>query len=151
MKLPWRMHQTIIWSSLSTAVAGVPGAFMAHGDVMIIAAIWTTMLIALAKQSGATMEKAKAAKIIAGVLAGIGGFAGGVKLANTYFAYTGVGTVPAMIINAGANAILTYLFGKAVARVFLSDGSERPAEVIIGAILTALAGGFGVGAGNELS
>jgi hypothetical protein len=94
MAIPLNMQATILRRSLVAGGIGIPGAFGAHLDVAPLAALWTEMLLRLAGQADQEMEKAKAAKIVAGVLAGIGTFKMGFKAANTYFAYTGVGTIP---------------------------------------------------------
>lgn len=134
------MKRAILWHSLAAGGVGIPGAFAAHGDLVAITAIGVTLFIQLAVKAGKQMDKATATKIVAGVLAGIGGFAGGVKLANTYFAYTGVGTVPAIVVNAGANAGLTYLFGKAVASTFLAENTEITVEALVRNIILIITG-----------
>ena len=140
MELPVRMKATILWSALAAGAVGIPGAFGAHADVPVLLGIWTTLLIRLASQAGESMSKATAAKVAAGVLVGIGGFQAGVKLATTYFAYTGVGTIPAIIVNAGANASLTYIFGRAAGKVFLSNSLQDSAAEVIRAIVFFITG-----------
>ena len=116
MAIPANMNFTIVFTSLSLGGMGFFTAFAAHADVPMITAAWSTMLLTLAVQAGHKLSKDKALKIAAGILIGVGGLVGGVKLANTYFAYSGVGTIPAMIMNAGANATVTYLVGKAAGK-----------------------------------
>jgi len=138
MNIPLRMKTRIMWSSAAAGAVGVPGAFGAHLDLMAITAIWATLLVMLADQAGSSLDKAKAAKIVAAILAGITFFGTGFKLANTYFAYTGIGTIPAVIANVGANAGITYLFGNAAARSFLSEGTSGPAQSIGASILAIM-------------
>jgi len=141
MEIPLRMKTTIAWSAASAGAIGIPGAFAAHFDIPVLVGIWSNLLVRLAIQAGRDIEKGVAAKIVAGVLLAIGGFAGGVKLMTTALAYTGVGTVPAIIANSGANATLTYFFGRSVAKVFLSQDHRDSAGAIIAAIVAIMTGG----------
>lgn len=141
MAIPLNMQATILRRSLVAGGIGIPGAFGAHLDVAPLAALWTEMLLRLAGQAGQEMEKAKAAKIVAGVLAGIGTFKMGFKAANTYFAYTGIGTVPAIVANASVNGVATYLFGRSCATLFLSSRVGDSVASIVFSILGMM--GFG--------
>jgi uncharacterized protein (DUF697 family) len=141
MELPFPMKTAIGWSAGLAGAVGVPGAFVAHADVPILVGIWITLLVRLAVLAGKDLDKGKAAKIVAGVLLATGGFAGGVKLMTTAIAYTGVGTVPAVIANAGANATLTYFFGRSTAKVFLSNDHLDSVSAIIAAIVAIMTGG----------
>jgi uncharacterized protein (DUF697 family) len=140
MDLPFNMQLTVTRSSFAAAAIGIPGAFGAHVDVPAIAAIWTGMLLRLSAQAGSRMENGKAMKVAAGVLAGIGLFKMGFKLANTYIAYTGIGTIPAVVANAGANGTVTYLFGRSAGKLFLSENKEDSVEGLIKGILTLMTG-----------
>jgi len=138
MDIPLKMRTKIIWSAVTAGAIGVPGAFGAHADVPLLAGIWATLLVLLAKDAGAELDKAKATKIVAAIFLGISFFGTGFKLANTYFAYTVIGTLPAIIANVGANGSITYLFGKAAARAFLAEGATGPAESIGANILAIM-------------
>ena len=140
MELPLRMKTTILWSATAAGAVGIPGAFAAHADVGVLVGIWTTLLIRLAYLSGEQLEKAKAAKIAAGAIGGVSAMTLGVKFGATYFAYTGVGTVPAIVVNAGANAPLTYLFGKSAASIFLSEGTQESVAEIVKSIIALIIG-----------
>jgi uncharacterized protein (DUF697 family) len=145
------MKTAIVWSATAAGVVGVPGAFGAHADVLALVAIWTALMVRLGILAGKEIEKGVAAKVVAGVLVGIGGFAGGVKLMTTAIAYTGIGTIPAIIVNSSANATLTYYFGRSVARVFLSKDLHDSAGAIITAIVAMMTGGGGGGDGPSSS
>src|SRR4051794_16777769 len=132
------MRTKIIWSSVTAGAVGIPGAFGAHADVLILIGIWTTLLVLLAKDAGSDLDKAKATKIVAAITVGISFFGTGFKLANTYFAYTVLGTLPAIIANVSANGGITYLFGNAAARTFLAEGASGPAESIGANILAIM-------------
>ena len=138
--LPWNMHKTIIAATLGLGGVGIFGAFGAHADLAAISSAWVAMFATLAVQAGKPLEKATVLKIVAGIMLGVGGFVGGVKLANTYFAYTGVGTVAAMIINSSANAALTYVTGRAAAQTFLSMDVGETVESIVHSILKIVLG-----------
>lgn len=143
-----RMKLAIKIASGAAGAIGVPRAFAAHGDVVVIAGIWTLLLVDLAEQAGQQLEKAKAAKIVAVVLGGVSAFKVGFKAANTYFAYfayTGAGTLPAMAANAGVNAGVTYIFGNASARVLLSDSIDDAAQTIALSILGFMGSALGIG------
>jgi uncharacterized protein (DUF697 family) len=146
--VPWKMHLTIIWTAAGLGGVGLFSAFAAHADIAVISAAWTGMLVTLAVQAGHSLSKDGALKIVAGILFAVGGLAGGIKLANTYFAYTGVGTVPAMIVNAGANATLTYIVGKAAAKTFMELETLESAERVVVAIIAILKGGSGGDSGG---
>lgn len=145
MAIPANMNGTILWTAGSLGGVGLFSAFAAHADVAVITGAWATMLVTLAVQAGHSLDKDKALKIVAGVLLGVGGLVGGTKLATTYFAYTGVGTIPAMLANASANATLTYLVGKAAATAFLETETLGTASSIVGSILAIINGSPGGG------
>lgn len=137
-EIPADMKRTIILYTGGLGVEGFFGVFTPHWDVPIIIGAWTAMFGRLYNQAGTRLDKHTRRKIAAGVFLGIGGIAGGVKVANTTLAYTGVGTGPAMVANAGTNAIVTYLVGYAAARVFLSTDPGTPAREIVKAILALI-------------
>lgn len=134
------MKTTILASSLSLGGVGLLGAFAAHSDLLAIAPAWSAMFIKIARQGGRSLDKNKALKIATGVLAGAGSLIGGIKLANTYFAYTGVGTVPAVLINGSVNGVLTWLAGRAWAHIVLEEDPEGSIENLTRSILSALSG-----------
>jgi len=82
-------------------------------------------------------------KVATGVLAGATSFPGGVKLADSDFALTGVGTVPAIVVNAGLNGVITWPAGRAWAHVVLEEDLEQSVENLVRTLLLALAGMLG--------
>ena len=132
------MNATILWTSLSLGGLGLFTTFVAHADIGFVSVAWATMFVTLAIQAGHSLSKDTALKIAAGVMIGVGGLAGGIKVANTYFAYTGFGTIPAMLANAGTNATFTYIVGRAAAKTFLSMNALDSVEKIITTILQFL-------------
>ncbi len=133
--IPGAMHDTIIWTTITTGAVGVAGAFGAHADLPVIAAAWATMFVKLAAKSGNAMSRDTALKVATGVIVGVGTFATGVKVATTWIAYTGIGTVPAILANVSTNGALTYMVGRSAARVFLTEDSGENIERMIKAIL----------------
>lgn len=119
-KIPASMQATIVWTAAGLGGTGFLSVFTGVADIGIITAAWATMFVTLAGKAGRKMDKDKALKIIAGLFMGVGGFAAGVKIVETGLAYTGIGTIPAMVLNAGTNAAMTYVVGRAAAQVFLS-------------------------------
>ena len=65
------------------------------------------------------------------------------KLANSYFALTRVGTIPAIGANAGLNGVITWLAGRAWAHVVLEEDLEQSVENLVRTLLLALAGTLG--------
>ncbi|MDO8381017.1 DUF697 domain-containing protein [Phenylobacterium sp.] len=133
--IPSEMHNTVILAALGLGFVGLFGAFQAHADVAVIVAAWATMFVTLARQAGNAMSRDAALKVAAGVIVGIGGMAMGIKVANNWLAYTGVGTIPAMICNAGTNGFVTYIIGRSAARVFLTSDASATVEQMIRGII----------------
>lgn len=133
--LPSEMESTVFWASAGLGATGLLSVFVGAGDLAIITGAWAVMLLKLADQAGTHMNKDTALKLIAGVLTGIGGFGAGLKAAQMAFVYTGVGTALAMIVNAGTNAVFTYMVGTAAARVFLASDARTSLKAMVDAII----------------
>lgn len=142
MDIPSNMKRSILWTSLGLGGVGLFGAFTAHADLVVIAPAWSALLVTLARQAGGQLDDDKALKVATAVALGVTSFLGGVKLANTYLAYTGVGTIPAALANGTANGVVTYLMGKAAAQTFLQrsvgDTAEDLARYILGMLASWL-------------
>jgi hypothetical protein len=149
MALPSNMQLSIVRHSLSAGGIGFFGAFGAHADLPAVAGVWISLTLRLAYLADKELSKQTAAKLVTAVITGLGGFLGGFKLANTYFTYSGIGTVPAIIANMGANGGLTYLYGRGLAKVFLSDEFSDSAEATAKAIIVFMLGQIGLGGGSE--
>lgn len=139
------MKTTIFTTSLALGGAGVLGAFAAHSDLIVIAPAWVRMFTRLSQQAGKSLDKARALKITTGVLAGAASLVGGIKLANSYFAWSGVGTLPAVVVNAGMNAVLTWLTGRAWAHIVLEEDDEQGVENLVRALLASVSAGLALG------
>ena len=131
--IPLGIKTSIIRHSIGGAAIGVPGAFAAHGDVAFLSLLWSKMIYTIADKSGAEMDKKTIFKIAATVGAAAGTASAGVKIANTYFAATGVGTPFAMAANASANGVATYLIGNTAANFILKNNLD-PADIIRGVL-----------------
>jgi uncharacterized protein (DUF697 family) len=137
--IPLNMKTTITTTSIGLGAVGIFGAFAAHSDLLAIAPAWTGMFLRLANQAGKPMERDRVLKVVTGVLVGVTSFVGGVKLANSYFAYTGIGTIPAIVVNAGVNGTLTWLAGRAWAQICLEDDLEQSVDNLIASLIGAIA------------
>jgi uncharacterized protein (DUF697 family) len=139
-QLPLEMKGTILATSLGLGAVGLFGAFAAHSDLMAITPAWTHMFLKLAKQAGKSLSKDTALKVVTGVLVGAMGLLGGIKLANSYFAYSGVGTVPAVQVNGSVNGVLTWLAGRAWAQIALEEDLEQSVDNLVRAVLGMVGG-----------
>jgi uncharacterized protein (DUF697 family) len=123
--------------TLSAGAVGVPGAVSFGLDVTAMTGIWTAMLIAIADKSAHRTDKVFAAKVVAGVLAGVGAYLTGSKIAvGLLNLIPGAGTLAAMGVNSGLNALFTYRFGHAMSSLFdkgtfdTSDAASATATVL---------------------
>lgn len=101
---------------------GAAGSFAAHSDIILLGGVWTRMIYKLARFHEVPMSWGGASKIAAAISTSALAFTSGFKAANSYFAYTGVGTPAAMAANATVNYSLTYAAGQAASDVFSKDG-----------------------------
>ena len=98
--IPPGMQRIIRKHSLALGGVGVVGAFGAHADIPAITGSWAVMLTELATEANIKLDMEGALKITAALATAVGGVWTGFKLANSYFAYTGVGTPLAVLANA---------------------------------------------------
>lgn len=145
-----KIKTCIARSSFAAAAVGVPGAFAAHGDIPVLTGIWANMIYRLAKHSECPMDMATAARIAGSIAVSMAAMSAGVKAANSYFAYTGVGTLPAIVANAGANGVGTWLVGRACADVMVEKDLERMAEKVIKIVVGVMTGKGGMGGGDMM-
>src|SRR5262249_12989385 len=111
--IPWNVHLKIIWVSSGLALVGVPGAFGAHVDVPVIITTWIGLSAYIAKAVGTHLDKDTLSKIVVGVFTYASFFMLGYKSATAAAAYTGFGTLPAIVVNSGLNGVITYVYGRA--------------------------------------
>ncbi len=137
MGLPLKINGIIAKNSWSAAAVGVPGAFAAHADIPILVGIWTNMLWKISKESRSNLDFKTIVKAVATFGAAVGTVASGVKIANTYFASTGVGTPLAIVFNSAANGLATYSIGRTCGNIMQRENVEL-ADLISG--LFALVG-----------
>lgn len=141
MDIPSNMQRTILFAALAAAGIGVGGAFAGpHADVLALAPTWAAAMVRLAGQAGRDLDRQRALKLTTALLASIGSFAGGMKLATSYFAWSGVATLPAVVANAGANGVMTWLALRACAQVFLERDLTQSIDSLVRAILALLGG-----------
>ena len=96
------------------------------------------MFASISEDAGVHVDRDKLLKIATGVLLGVGGLLGGMKMANTYFAYTGIGTIPAVVANAGMNAVATWLAGRAWGHIVLEEDLEQSVENLVRAMMASI-------------
>lgn len=117
-------YRDIVEKAVITAAGiGVPGALSFGLDVAALSTTWAVMIAAIADESGHDMDKVFAAKLTAGVLAGVGGYVAGSKLVMTLLNFIpGAGTLAAMGVNGVMNALYTYKMGHAMSTLLDKDG-----------------------------
>lgn len=125
------MKSCILKHSFSAAAIGIPGAFAAHADIPALAGIWGRMIYKLAKHADCGMDEKTALKAAGSIAASVATMAAGAKLANTYFAATGIGTPIAIAANAGANAAGTWIVGNIAGELMLEDDIHDLASKVL--------------------
>lgn len=144
MSVPMTMRMTVVWTSVGLGVEGLFSSFGGPGvDLLIIAGAWVVMVVRLASQAGHVMSKARARKLCTAIAVSMGGFLGGTKAAITAFAYTGIGTIPAMVANGGLNGVITYVVGIAIAETFLQSDEISSIDALARSIVSIVAAQFG--------
>jgi uncharacterized protein (DUF697 family) len=104
---------------MTAGAVGVPGAFSFGLDVSVMAGIWSTMLMEIAKRSGRKVSQDFGVKLVTGVLAGVAAYVGGSKLAmKLLHLIPGAGTLAAIGVNSLLNLFFTWRFGNAMAKLF---------------------------------
>ncbi|MBI1327531.1 MAG: hypothetical protein GC136_07810 [Alphaproteobacteria bacterium] len=125
------INNCILKYAFTNAAVGIPGALGGHIDVPFLAGSWAKMIYDVARVADRPMDMGTAVRVGAAVAGGVGTMMTGMKLANSYFAYTGIGTIPAMIINASANGVVTYMVGKSAGDLITEDDPDKLARRII--------------------
>ena len=124
-------------ATMSAGAIGVPGAFSFGADVAAMSTIWVSMIIAISEKSGHKVNGAYAAKLASCVLAGVGAYVGGSKIAMKLLHLIPVaGTLSAIGVNSLLNGLYTYKLGHAISNLFdkgrldLSDGAVAAATIL---------------------
>jgi hypothetical protein len=141
MPIPQQYRPIIRNSVLGAGVIGVPGAFSAGLDVGAMGTLWTTMTVAIAKESGHEVDAAFASKLALATLSGVGSYLGGSKVATWAFhLIPGAGTVAAIALNTTGNAFYTYLLGCALVKMFDEEGfGLKDTAALAGQLLSIMA------------
>lgn len=143
MAFPYRTHVKILKASAVTAGFGIGGAFLGpQADVPAIIATWVMLMGILAEDAGVEMTRESAIKIVTAVSSGVALALTGIKAGSLVFAWSGIGTVPALILNCGLNATVTFFFGRSVAAAFQAttkvDSVDAFARNILAVVLASL-------------
>jgi hypothetical protein len=114
-------------ATIAAAGLGVPGLFHPGIDEAGMAAIWTGMVTAIARRSGATVSSAVVAKLVTSALSGVAAYTLGSKVltwaALPLIAVFPVAGIPAVVaLNSTLNALFTYRLGRECARRFSKPG-----------------------------
>jgi hypothetical protein len=127
--------------TLTAGAAGLPGAFSFGLDVSVMSGIWIAMMIAISSESAHRTDKIFATKLVSGVLAGVAAYVGGSKIAvGLLHLIPGAGSLAAMGVNSGMNALYTYKFGHAMSNLFdKGNFDEGDVTAAIAAVLTLVA------------
>jgi hypothetical protein len=143
MGITFPMKLCILKNAASAGFVGIPGAFFAHGDIPVLAGIWTNMFFRLAKHANRNLDMKTAGRLALTTATALSVAATGVKVMNTVVAHTGLGAPFAMAANASANAGATYLIGTTAADLLIKN--KLTAIDLINAVIA----GLGLSMGNS--
>ena len=126
MAVKQEYRQIVKTATITAGGIGVPGAFSFGVDVVALSGTWAVMILAIASKSGHEVDKPFAAKLTAGVAAGVGAYIVGSKVATQLLHLVPIaGTLAAIGINSSLNALYTYKVGSAVSVLFDKGGFEE--------------------------
>jgi len=116
-------------ATMAAGAIGVPGAFSFGADVAAMTGIWATMIVSISQKSGHKVDKVFATKLASGVLAGVGAYVGGSKIAmKLLHLIPGFGSLAAIGVNSTLNALFTYKLGHAISNLF-NKGSFDTSDI----------------------
>ena len=125
---------------------GAAGTIAMHADVVVLAGLWTLMILALANHYKIKLSRRDALKIATALAAASTAFAIGFYAATAYFALSVIGIPAVMAANVAMDAILTCTAGVAVSMVFASGGGKegllKTILAVFGAFLSKLGWAF---------
>ncbi len=125
MPLPERYRPIVGTAVLGAGAIGVPGAFSTGLDVGAMGTLWSSMIFAIAKESGHPLDMALCTKLAMSVTTGAGTYLSGSKVATWVFhLIPGAGTGAAIALNSFGNAFYTYTLGCAFVKLFDEDGFD---------------------------
>jgi uncharacterized protein (DUF697 family) len=138
IKQPYR--EIVGAGSKAAGLIGIPGALSFGFDVTAIGAIWATMILGLANRSNHKADGVFAFKLASGVLAGIGAYVGGSKIAiGLLNLVPGAGTIAAMGVNGSLNYLFTYKLGHTMSTLFdKGEYDESDLNTLVTTVLTLL-------------
>jgi|SRR5271166_2029602 len=149
--IPQNMLNTINGCTAGLGVVGIAGGAIGPGaDLIVIAPVWTGMVVALAGQAGTSMDNQTAKKLCVAVATGVGTFFAGTKIASTVAAWllalptAGLSVIANMGANAALNATLTRAFGRAVALYFLQADKIESVDVAARILIAFVGLEFGI-------
>ena len=125
MAISNKYRSTVRKATLAAGAIGVPGAFSFGADVAAMSTTWIAMIKSIANKSGHAIDNAYAVKLAGAVLAGVGAYVGGSKIAMKFLhLIPGAGTLAAIGVNSSLNALFTYKMGHALSKTFDQKGLD---------------------------
>jgi hypothetical protein len=127
---------------VASMAAGPLGAVTGPFDATAVFAIWSTMLIAIARESGHKLDGTFVTKFLSTVGSAAIAYYGGCKAATWLFNLVpGAGTLVAIGASTAMNAVFTYKFGAAVSNLFDKDDFDlkdafKAAKAVISLLCT---------------
>ena len=118
MAIAYKYRSTVQAGVLAATALGPAGAFSGPADAAAIFSVWTTMFCSMVEESGHSMNRDFAVKLVSTVGTGVVGYYAGCKSATWLFhLIPGAGTLTAMGVSSAMNALFTYKFGTGVAKL----------------------------------
>lgn len=120
-------------AAIAAAGVGVPGALVPGLDAPAVASVWIAMATAIAANSGHSLNRNLAVKLVAATIKGSFLYWAGSKALTTLLAFSGVGMPIAVPLNAAFNYIYTANLGEYLSEALTS--SNLDAEQLVKGIL----------------
>jgi hypothetical protein len=124
-------------AALAVGELGVPGLFRSGQGETNLAAIWQTMITAIAKQSRVPLSSETTEEIVAAALSSIAPYTLGSKvigwtMTSILSALSGTVIPAATAVNTALDIVFTYRLGKECVRRFAEPGFARSAKIDFG-------------------
>jgi uncharacterized protein (DUF697 family) len=140
-------HKDIVKQSIwASAAAGVPGFLFPIADAAAMTAIWTSMIVRMAKRSGHELDENLVLKVVGGALLGASTYVvasyGITKLVAVAFSLTPPGRILIVLlggVNCTWDALLTYRLASAISGPLSRPGfTEQDLWDFLGPVLSNL-------------
>lgn len=120
-------------ASITAGIIGIPGTFSFSTDITALAVIWGAMMLSISSESGHPIDDNLAKKMATSVVASVGAYlAGGKVAAQILKMIPGPGSFTAIGINSILNVIYTYKLGSEFSNLFdRSDFGPQDVEYVV--------------------